>query len=188
MGQATRSCRGCHRSLPRAAGKCLHCGALQPADLQPVFAVVGGIAVFLAGIFVWMGKPIAFMLTEGSSRDYEVSSAHTPASESSRPGVYTGESLSADGALAKAELVFVGNYTQGEIKQRLDVAMGLYGVPRTEENYSRAASALVSLRQANGTSEMDILSYMIRSYVPGVNLSFPEAAGLASVLLTVGDR
>jgi hypothetical protein len=93
-----------------------------------------------------------------------------------------------DNALDQAVLAFVSNPTRTEIKSRLDVALRLYGLQPTEENYGRAASALVTLRKQNGTAEMAILDYMIRSHVDRVNLSFPEGAAIASVFLAAGDR
>jgi hypothetical protein len=93
-----------------------------------------------------------------------------------------------DNALDQAVLAFVGHPTRTEIKSRLDVALRLYGLQSIEENYSRAGSALVVLRKQNGTPEMAILDYMIRSHVEGVNLSFPDAAAIASVMLATGDR
>jgi 23S rRNA maturation-related 3'-5' exoribonuclease YhaM len=92
------------------------------------------------------------------------------------------------GALRQAELAFVGGYGRQQIKERLNTALRLYGHAATEENYSRAASALVTLRQENGTSEMAILDHMIRSHVEEVSLSFPEAAALSSVFLAAGDK
>jgi hypothetical protein len=62
----------------------------------------------------------------------------------------------------------------------------VYGAEVNEENYNRAASALVALRKENGVPEMQILDYMIRSHVPGVKLTFPEAAAIASVFLKAG--
>lgn len=85
-------------------------------------------------------------------------------------------------------VVFEGNYSKGQIKNRIDKAMNLYNLPITNENYSRAASSLITLRKNVGPSEMDILDYMIRSYVKGVNVDFPSAAGLAATMLAVGDR
>ena len=91
-------------------------------------------------------------------------------------------------AIQQMEIAFEGGYKKSEIKASLDTAMELYSVTRTEENYSRAASSLIALREQNGTSEMDVLSYMIRSHVPGMKLSFAEAAGLSSAFLAAGDK
>ena len=91
-------------------------------------------------------------------------------------------------ALGLMEVAFEGNYTREQIKPVIDQAMTLYGVLITEENYSRAASVLVVMRQENGVNEMDILSYMIRSHVPGVNLTFPESAAISAVFLAAGDE
>ncbi len=85
-------------------------------------------------------------------------------------------------------IAFVGNHSRGQIKQRMDRAMTLYGLPVSEENYSGAGSVLVTMRKEYGVSEMDILSYMIRSYVPGVNTSFPEMATLSAHFLAAGDQ
>jgi hypothetical protein len=90
--------------------------------------------------------------------------------------------------LAQAELAFVGGHTRQQIQQGLDRVLPLYGLPVTEENYSRAASTLVALRKSSGIPEMTILDYMIRSHVEGVKLSFPEAAGLAVGFLKAGDK
>ena len=90
--------------------------------------------------------------------------------------------------LAQMEIVFKGNYSKAQIKERIDKAMKLYNVPLTNEYYSRAGSVLVTLRKEFGPSEMDILSYMIRSYVPGVAIEFPEAAALSTSFLAAGDK
>src|SRR5262245_11771184 len=62
-------------------------------------------------------------------------------------------------AIALAEIAFVGGHTHAEIKARLDETMKLYGLPTTEDNYSRAGSTLIALRKANGTPEMTILDH-----------------------------
>jgi len=90
--------------------------------------------------------------------------------------------------LAQMEIVFKGNYSKAQIKERIDKAMKLYNVPLTNEYYSRAGSVLVELRKEIGPSEMAILSYMIRSHVPGVAIEFPEAAGLSASFLAAGDK
>ena len=89
--------------------------------------------------------------------------------------------------LEQMEVAFIGNPSRAAIKARMDQAMRLYGLPITEDNYSRAASVLVVMRKEHGQSEMAILDYMIRSHVPGVSLDFPDAAALSAVFLTVGD-
>ncbi|MFH1131683.1 MAG: hypothetical protein V1754_10130 [Pseudomonadota bacterium] len=90
-------------------------------------------------------------------------------------------------ALQQMEISFEGGYTAQQIKPLMDKALQVYGLPINEENYSRAASTLIILRQEFGTKEMDILDYMIRSYVPGETIQFPEAAGIASAFLAAGD-
>ena len=91
-------------------------------------------------------------------------------------------------ALTMMHTVFMGDYTRAQIKQQLDVAMRFYNTPITEENYSRAGSVLVTFRKDTGIHEMIILDYMIRSYVPGVNLNFPDAAAIAATFMQLGDR
>jgi len=91
-------------------------------------------------------------------------------------------------ALEQMEIAFEGGHAEEQIKPKMDEAMKLYGLSISEENYSRAGSALVGLRKEYGTEEMDILDYMIRSYVPDVNLDFAEAAAFASVFLLTGDK
>ena len=77
-------------------------------------------------------------------------------------------------ALEQMEVAFIGNPRQAEIRAILDRALALYNTPISEENYSRAGSALVALRQKLGPSEMDILDYMIRSHVPGAKYELPR--------------
>ncbi|MCH8872128.1 hypothetical protein IH824_05035 [candidate division KSB1 bacterium] len=74
-------------------------------------------------------------------------------------------------------------YTKEQIKRRLDKTMRLYGVAITEENYSRAGSALVALRKETGAKEMAVLDHMIRSHVPGLDFSFPDQAALSATVL-----
>ena len=91
-------------------------------------------------------------------------------------------------ALQQMEIAFVGNPRRSVIKAQIDEAMSLYSTPITEENYSRAGSALVELRREMGPSEMDILDYMIRSHVPGANMDFPSAAAMSATFLALGER
>ncbi len=97
------------------------------------------------------------------------------------------EAIDSFPALDLMEIAFVGGYTRVEIEARIDRAMALYGLPITDENYSRAGSALVALRKEVGVPEMAILDYMIRSHVAGVEVSFYDGAGLAAALLYLGD-
>jgi len=91
-------------------------------------------------------------------------------------------------ALSQMEIAFEGAYTKGQIKENHDKTMALYDVPINEENYSRSGSALVGLRKETGIKEMAILDYMIRSKVPGVKISFPEAAAISASFLKAGDK
>lgn len=85
-------------------------------------------------------------------------------------------------------IAFEGNFTREQIQTPLDHALQLYGLPITDENRSRAGSTLVALRKEGGVREMVILGFMICSYVDGVNLSFPDAAAIASAAIISGDR
>jgi hypothetical protein len=96
--------------------------------------------------------------------------------------------VSSPSTLEKVSVAFNGNPSPLTVKQSLDRALTLYNTPITDENYSRAASTLIVLRREHGIDEMKILDHMIRSHVPGVNLSFPEAAALSSVAMVAGDK
>lgn len=89
-------------------------------------------------------------------------------------------------AIDKMSIAFVGNYSRKEIKDKMDKAITLSKLPLTEENYSRAASTLIGLRKEYNIEEMDILDYMTRSYVSGVNMSFPDMAAISVSALFVG--
>ena len=89
--------------------------------------------------------------------------------------------------IEQMEIAFDGDYSKLQIKERLDEAMELYNLPKTKENYSRAGSVLVALRKEFGPSEMELLSYMIRSHVPGSKIDFSSAAGFAAAFLSAGD-
>ena len=91
-------------------------------------------------------------------------------------------------SLGQMEIAFEGGYKRQEIQRCVDTALTAYGHPLTEENYSRAGSALVGLRKQLGVPEMSILAYMIRSHVPGVQMTFPDAAGIAATAIKTGER
>ena len=90
--------------------------------------------------------------------------------------------------LQQAAIAFDGTFSEAQIKARLDQALPLYGLTPSNDTYSRAASALVTMRKSNVVQEMAILDYMIRSHVSGVKLTFPEAAAISAVFLKNGDR
>ncbi|MGE0816809.1 MAG: hypothetical protein AB7O28_20285 [Vicinamibacterales bacterium] len=90
--------------------------------------------------------------------------------------------------LQQAAATFEGGFPEREIKARLDRAMPLYGLTPSPDTYRQAVGTLVALRKANGVGEMAILDYMIQSHVPGVGLSFPEAAQVAAEFLKHPDR
>lgn len=65
----------------------------------------------------------------------------------------------------------------------MDAALLATNTPITEENYSRAGSALVELNQSNGASPMDVLECIpgMTAATGGTSMSFPDAAALCSV-------
>lgn len=71
-------------------------------------------------------------------------------------------------ALSQMELAFVGSPRKSEIKAILDQALSLYGLELTQDNYSRAGSALIAVRiDAEGRgcgscTERAILERMLR--------------------------
>lgn len=77
------------------------------------------------------------------------------------------------------ELAFEGNPSQRQIRAALDPVMEQFDLPLTDENYERAGSTLVSLRQSSekGVTEMDILAEMALLET-GSDLTFAEAAAL----------
>ena len=90
--------------------------------------------------------------------------------------------------IGKAAQTFAGHPRQADIRSRLNIAFAIYGLEPTDENYSKAAAALVLLREsavADGfpqLTEMDILEGMIADGgLPGS--TFPEAAGYSAFAL-----
>jgi len=83
----------------------------------------------------------------------------------------------------KIIIAFDGGYSKKHIKARMDKAMMLYELELTDENYNKAASSLVALKNKFGVKEVDILDYMIKSYSPNLNISFPDMAGIATAVL-----
>ena len=80
--------------------------------------------------------------------------------------------------------VFIGNYTEQQVKYTLEKAMKMYNIPINDDNRLKCASTVLSLRKYNNDkfSEMQILEHMIKSN-NGKKLSFPDQAGLSSTLL-----
>jgi hypothetical protein len=89
--------------------------------------------------------------------------------------------------MQKIYLTFDGDYSDQEIKERLTKAMTLYGMPISDENYGRSASALVTLAKEYNIEEMIILDYMINElYFSGITLDFGSAAGISVTVLKTG--
>ncbi len=143
------------------------------------WAIVGSfVGVFVVSMFlVGLGS-----FTGGSSRGAPI--IVLPTDGPSRTSAQSSEAS----ALDLMQTAFAGGYSRSEIEQRMDIALVLYDEEITEEIYSRAGSALVALSNEFGPSEMEILDYMIRSYVAGVSLTFAEAAAIATAFLASGDQ
>jgi hypothetical protein len=93
-----------------------------------------------------------------------------------------------EGVIEMSRVVFVGDQRPEAIKGKMQAAMKLYGLSETPADYLSAANTLVYLRQQTGETEMAILDYMIKSYVPGVNAKFDSTAELSARFLQFGDR
>lgn len=91
-------------------------------------------------------------------------------------------------ALEMAEAVFVGSYSQEQIKTGLDQALSLWRLEVNETNYLKYASVLVRLRKDTGVPEMSILDYTIRSHVPSVKTELHEVMAIACTVLQAGDE
>lgn len=110
--------------------------------------------------------------------------AHALAVLASIVAVGCGGSDASSGAptdpVAQMEAAFEGTPRQSEITAQLDRAFRVYKMPTNDENYSRAGSSLVALRQKTGVPEMAILREAINLHQPGVALKLPNAFGLAA--------
>src|SRR5687767_6637653 len=87
--------------------------------------------------------------TESDATVVRATSTSFPTREPTRPSGASGLN-----ALAQMEIAFKGSPSQSEIKRTLDQAMSLYGLSKTEDNYSRAGSALVLLTRGTSITEM----------------------------------
>lgn len=96
--------------------------------------------------------------------------------------------------LEQAAVAFEDGPSALAIKNRLDQAFGHFGLAETDENYSRAASSLIALRQSafgqgcDACTEMAILSHMLRSDGWEVGMDFPEAAAWSQAAMLAGDQ
>lgn len=92
-------------------------------------------------------------------------------------------------ALQQIAITFDGDYSEKEIKDKITEAMVLYNVPITEENYSRAGSTLIALKNDSKIEEMLILDYMINKlYTPSIKMTFPEASAWSVTALKTGTN
>lgn len=114
--------------------------------------------------------------------------ASTPRPTRTQSNSSTSNNSQFDSALEMMHYAFIGYPSEREIQRLLDPVMRDYGLPITEENYSRAGSVLVVLRQSSetGVTEMAILRFMRAMYNEGVPLDFAQAAAIAFSCLEVG--
>ena len=78
--------------------------------------------------------------------------------------------------------VFIGSFSQQDIKEKMDAAMTMYKLPLTGENYLKVGNSLTSLRKSSnkGISEMDIITHMILADTGWQGVSFDEQAGISA--------
>ena len=88
--------------------------------------------------------------------------------------------------LQQAAIAFEGNFSEAQIKARLDQALPLYGLTPSDDTYSRAASSLVALRKSQGVHEMAILDY--HRHVDSLIGRLLEKAGEDTVVFVVSDH
>lgn len=86
-------------------------------------------------------------------------------------------------AIEKMSVVFEGNHSIENIKEKMDAVMGAYKVEINETNYEKCGSALVSLRKASGVTEMDIIENMLEANTSVHGISFSDQAALSALLL-----
>jgi hypothetical protein len=92
-------------------------------------------------------------------------------------------------ALDQMELVFEGNYSKDEIKAALDDSFRQLGMKRNESNYRHAGDVLVALsnydmeKGCDTCTEMAILDYMNRNYLPSMGKNWRKYAAFASSFL-----
>lgn len=83
-------------------------------------------------------------------------------------------------------IAFAGMPSKSDVKAAADAALTATGTPINPESYSRAGSALVSLRQEHGSNEMRVLE-CIPTKVNDPRLpdrTFPSVAALCSLTTT----
>lgn len=112
---------------------------------------------FLAGI---TSVAVAGCSGDSSSDSEPLTTSTTSAPTPAPTATPSPTPTSTPGPVEMMEVVFVGDYSQQEIQTQLDTVLQLYGLPVTEENYSRLGSVVVSLEEEMGVPEMDILVCM----------------------------
>lgn len=176
--EETKKCSFCAEEVKREAVKCKHCGEkLEDSNLQLPKLAPEKESVLEKILNKPRNLLIILMLSIFVPATLAWSMNITGSSSSSTAAV---KQLS---VFDKLLIAFEGGYSMDEIMERMSKTMTLYGLELTEENYSRAGSVLVSMRNEYGVQEMEILDYMIRSHVPNVNIDFPTMAAMATTML-----
>lgn len=85
--------------------------------------------------------------------------------------------------LDQMSISFENSPGRHQIQSVLDPVMEAYGVALTEENYSRAGSTLVAIRQEVGIPEMEVLDCMSRQRSRWGSRGFAHGAGLSAFTL-----
>jgi hypothetical protein len=88
--------------------------------------------------------------------------------------VYAKMGRVATNEFAQMSLSFQGNPPEQEIQDKVDKALGLFGLDANESNRNMAGRTLVALRKETGNSEMAILARMLST--PGSGGKFEDAA------------
>ncbi|MDQ3691386.1 MAG: hypothetical protein M3406_15420 [Chloroflexota bacterium] len=97
-------------------------------------------------------------------------------------------------ALDQASVAFQNSPSRATIKGELDKVFDHFGMAKTDENYSRAASTLIRLRQrgqgrgCEACTEMAILSHIERSSGWETGMDFPEASAWSVEAMIAGDQ
>jgi len=85
--------------------------------------------------------------------------------------------------LDQMSISFDGSPSRSQVQAALDPVMEAYGLELTEENYSRAGSTLVVLKQELGIPELEVLRCMSRRRARWRSRGFAEGAGLSAYTL-----
>lgn len=129
--------------------------------------------LMLLALIAWIYSGFSSGEKHASSQVKTTESNHLATSTQAKPK---------DTALDKMNRVFVGNPSVSVIKSAIAPVMKMYGTPVSEDGYSRAGSALVTMRKESGVTELELLRCM-KSAAQGHTTTFAEMAALCSLML-----